>query len=267
MTDDIAEQEISLVGGNVTGAVRIGETVRRAMGPWSPAVHSLLSHLEAIDFHGAPKFLGIDEQDREVLSFMAGEVGHYPLAQYMWSDETLIAVAQFIHSYHEAVKDFVPPPDASWQMIYPDSSQHELICHNDIASYNMIYRDKKPYALIDFDNAGPGPRTWDLAHAAYRFVPLLHVEDSELQQLGLTEPQEQRHRLHLFCASYGISVQSVLMQVAPRLQALCNTIIERAQAGDSAFQKMLAEGHLEHYRRELLALQEYLPLLENAMNS
>ena len=34
-----------LVGGNVGGAVRIGPTVRRLTGPWTPAVHALLEHL------------------------------------------------------------------------------------------------------------------------------------------------------------------------------------------------------------------------------
>jgi aminoglycoside phosphotransferase (APT) family kinase protein len=32
--------------------------------------------------------------------------------------------------------------------------------------------DGRPVALIDFDVAHPGPRAWDLAYAAYRFVPL-----------------------------------------------------------------------------------------------
>ncbi|MGA8209061.1 MAG: (deoxy)nucleoside triphosphate pyrophosphohydrolase, partial [Nocardioidaceae bacterium] len=34
-----------LDGGNVGGAVRVGGTVRRATGPWTPAVHRLLDHL------------------------------------------------------------------------------------------------------------------------------------------------------------------------------------------------------------------------------
>ena len=37
--------EIPLDGGNAGGAVRVGDTVRRAAGPWTPAVHALLAHL------------------------------------------------------------------------------------------------------------------------------------------------------------------------------------------------------------------------------
>lgn len=34
--------------------VRIGDTVRRPAGPWTPTVHALLGHLHAAGFHGAP---------------------------------------------------------------------------------------------------------------------------------------------------------------------------------------------------------------------
>ncbi|MFG1755530.1 hypothetical protein [Streptosporangium sandarakinum] len=50
-------REIPLVGGDVTeGVVRVGDTVRRPVGPNAPLVHALLRHLE----EGAPRFLGID---------------------------------------------------------------------------------------------------------------------------------------------------------------------------------------------------------------
>ena len=39
------DEEIRLAGGNLGGAVRVGDTVRRPVGPWTPAVHALLGHL------------------------------------------------------------------------------------------------------------------------------------------------------------------------------------------------------------------------------
>nr|WP_026876336.1 hypothetical protein [Jiangella gansuensis] len=48
--------------------VRVGETVRRPVMPWSAAVQALLLHLEAVGFPYAPRFLGLDEHGREVLS-------------------------------------------------------------------------------------------------------------------------------------------------------------------------------------------------------
>src|SRR5258708_32579903 len=52
-----AAQETLLYGGNVTGATRIGQTVRRATGPWGTTVHTPLRHLEASGFTGAPHFV------------------------------------------------------------------------------------------------------------------------------------------------------------------------------------------------------------------
>jgi hypothetical protein len=56
------------------GVVRVGDTVRRPIGPHTAAVHALLSYLHAAGFAGAPRPLGIDEQGREVLSFIPGTV-------------------------------------------------------------------------------------------------------------------------------------------------------------------------------------------------
>jgi hypothetical protein len=69
-----SEREL-LSGGNMAGEVmRIGGTVHRNAGPWMPAVHELLSHLEGAGFRGAPRPLGTDEDGREVLTYIPGEI-------------------------------------------------------------------------------------------------------------------------------------------------------------------------------------------------
>lgn len=65
-------EEHRLAGGNTGGAVLIDGTVRRAVAPWTPTVHAVLDYLEARGFGGAPRALGIDEQGREVLSYLPG---------------------------------------------------------------------------------------------------------------------------------------------------------------------------------------------------
>ena len=59
-----AEPEIPFDDGNISGAVRVGNTVRRAAGWWTLAVHALLRHLEQAGFDGAPRVLGFDERGR-----------------------------------------------------------------------------------------------------------------------------------------------------------------------------------------------------------
>jgi hypothetical protein len=95
-TRSVEQEETPLAGGNLSVVVRVGDTVRRSLHPWSEAVQGLLRHLEAQGFDGAPRFLGIDDQGREILTFIAGEVGAYPLPASMWSDEALTGAAQLL---------------------------------------------------------------------------------------------------------------------------------------------------------------------------
>lgn len=60
------------IGGNLNDAVRVGGTVRRRAGPWTPAVHALLRFLEREGFD-APRVIGMDERGREILEYIEGE--------------------------------------------------------------------------------------------------------------------------------------------------------------------------------------------------
>ena len=96
-----------LVGGNSHAeVVKVGETVRRPTGDWTPGVHALLEHLDSVGYPSAPKLLGVDEKGREILSSVSGTVvwpGHFALVE---SDAALAEVAAAIRWYHEAVAGF-----------------------------------------------------------------------------------------------------------------------------------------------------------------
>jgi hypothetical protein len=99
--------EIPLGGGNASGGVvRIGDTVRRPAGPWTPAVHALLTHLRAAGFHGAPRPLSLGDRGREVLTFIPGTIpwpGHFHL---LGPDDRLRRAARLIRDFHDAVTGF-----------------------------------------------------------------------------------------------------------------------------------------------------------------
>src|SRR4051812_50204586 len=83
--------EIPLEGGRAAGGVvRIGSTGRRPTGPWTPAVHAFLHHLEDVGFDAAPRALGIDERGREVLTHVPG-VTLWPHAIELLDDDRNIA--------------------------------------------------------------------------------------------------------------------------------------------------------------------------------
>jgi aminoglycoside phosphotransferase (APT) family kinase protein len=151
-------REIPLAGGRQTpGVVRIGGTVRRPMGPNAPFVHELLRYLEEVGFDGAPRLLGIDERGREVLSFVEGEV-HHNFDEYRPSETRLARVAASIRQFHEATAGSALAADA------------EIVAHNELGPHNIVFAGDEPVAFIDWDDAAPGTRLFDLANAVWSFA-------------------------------------------------------------------------------------------------
>ena len=94
-----------------------------------------------------------------------------------------------------------------------------MICHNDFAPYNLVFRDGVPVGAINFEAAAPGPRAWDLAYLAYRLVPLAPPSNPDLP----AQPDPEA-RLAQLCAAYGdIDPAAVLALVPQRLRALAET--------------------------------------------
>ncbi|WP_245740870.1 phosphotransferase [Nonomuraea maritima] len=220
-------------------------------------MHALLRHLEAAGFGGAPRCHGVDEHGREVLDYVPGTTADHPLPGWARTDDALTAAARLLRDYHDATAGFVTSPGAEWY--FPPVSPAEVICHGDVATYNCVFREGRPVAFIDFDTAHPGPRIWDVAYAAYRFVPL-GVPGQE----GAPPVGEQRRRLRLFADAYGLGDddRKALVETArARLDHLIRHMRERAAAGDEAFGAHLARGddriylagieHLTRYEAEL----------------
>src|SRR3954447_3544617 len=104
--------EILLLGGtaNRGQVVRVGDTVRRPQRATSPATHALLRHLADVGFDGAPRFLGVDEQAREVLSYVPGPAITPPYPAWALTDDALVSGAPLLRDYHRAVSTFSPAP-------------------------------------------------------------------------------------------------------------------------------------------------------------
>jgi hypothetical protein len=238
-----------LAGGNMTAVVRVGDTVRRTAGPWTPTIHAFMRHLRASGFETVPEPLGIDDHGREIISFLPGAPATYPLPDFAWSDATLADVAKALRAFHDASLGFVPPPDGCWQ--WPAHEPVEVVCHNDFAPYNLMFEDGRLTGVIDLDLASPGPRVWDMGYTAYRFVPLTDPANPDAPFPGV---DEQARRLAAFCAAYadpGIEPSDVLEAAAAKLRELVAFIEREAAAGDAAQQAVLARGDVLIYRRDI----------------
>ena len=243
--------EVVLSGGNMTPVVRVGDTVRRAAGPWTPTIHAFLRHLRAHGFDRVPEPLGIDERGREVISLLPGAAPTYPLPEFAWSGETLDAVARTLREYHDASAGFT---GERWQ--WPAHEPREVICHNDFAPYNLMFEDGRLTGVIDLDLASPGPRVLDLAYTAYRFVPLTDPANPDAPFPG---EREQRRRLEALCATYGDQTPGAVAEAAAaKLREMVAFIEREAAAGDPAQQAVLARGDVAIYERDIAYLDEFV---------
>src|SRR5215469_311995 len=126
--------------------MRIGHAVHRRAGPWTPAVLDLLRHLERVGFNAAPRPLGINEDGHEVLGYIPGEVAHPRVLE----DTELARVAEVIREYHLKVSSFRASPSASWGKDGQDpGTGHELVCHNDLAPWNLVVGKGGELAFIE----------------------------------------------------------------------------------------------------------------------
>lgn len=221
------------LGGNLNAAVRVGDTVRRTTGPWTPAVHALLRYLEAKHFP-APRVRGIDEQGREILQFIPGEAhsGTFEaMPPRVWADEHLVASAKLLRRYHDIVEGFQLPLDAKWRLVAP--TRGEVICHNDWSPWNALFQRERFALTLDWDLAGPGTREWDIANAAYAWAPLT----SDKARFKI---EEQARRLRLFLDSYGLERRSeVIPTLRLRIQHVARFITEQAERGDPGMRRLV----------------------------
>lgn len=61
-------------GGNTAPVVRVGDTVRRVAGPWTPNVAALMTGLRAAGVACVPEHSGLDPLGREIVEYVEGEV-------------------------------------------------------------------------------------------------------------------------------------------------------------------------------------------------
>ncbi|HEU0245229.1 MAG TPA: phosphotransferase [Candidatus Limnocylindrales bacterium] len=245
------QEEVALAGGMGSGGavVRVGDTVRRPVRSFTPAVAAFLRHLEAVGFDGAPRYLGLDEQGREVLTFIEGQVGTPPYPAWVGDESVLLGVAQLQRSLHEAAATFVPPAGARWDRPnLPDARPGALVCHNDLCVENVVVRDGRVVAFIDFDFAAPSDPLLDIAIAARHWIPMRDPVDIDPALSGL----DQVARFRSFAAAHGLDGagrEAVIAHLGPFLDRALVAMRARAEHGLDAYVRAWEGGYAEQNRR------------------
>lgn len=229
------EQGERLPGGNVGGAWRIGDTVRRPTGPWTPAVHALLEHLQP-RLACVPSVLGFEKSGREVLTYLPGRV--VDTGTESLTEQQLRSVVSWTREYHHAVADFAHP--GPWRFFPVDGPT--VIAHNDIAPYNICFDGDDLVGVFDWDFAGPSTPLLELAFIAWNCVPLWADIGSE----------RAAARLEIIASTYGaMAAREILSNVAPRIRLMLDGIPVAAAAGDEGMRNLLARGEQELDQRLL----------------
>ncbi|OZC73389.1 hypothetical protein CH274_28180 [Rhodococcus sp. 06-418-5] len=179
------ETEIPLPGGNRTVVHRVGETVRRATGDHSAAVHFLLNQLERRGFPYAPRFAGIDDRGREILTYRHGTAGNYPMPATFRTVEALESATRIVRRLHDVTVGLRLPDGHARHL--RDGVDPEVICHWDAAPYNFVFEGREAVGLIDFDEAGPGRGD---ASTIWHISPIV----SRLSAVKRTSPTEGGRR-------------------------------------------------------------------------
>ncbi|MEU2032137.1 phosphotransferase [Nocardia amamiensis] len=242
--------EIPLPGGFVNNVVRVGDTVRRRPSARAEFVHELLSRFERSGWTGAPRFLGTDEQGREILTYLDGYVAFdngacTPIAS--WA--ALARVAELIRAFHDLT--------AGTGL----AAASEVVCHNDLSPKNTVYRDlgggMQPVAFLDWDLAAPGRRIHDLAHACWQYLDL---------GPAITDIPTTATLLRLMCDAYGTNERDELLDTILWWQDRCRHGIETAAAsGEPAMMRLRSAGVPARIRAARQWVTEHRAELEAAL--
>lgn len=228
------DAEIPLAGGNASEAVvRVGDTVRKPWSDSTPSVAQFMAHLRAQGID-VPAWRGRDDRGRQVLEHVPGELAMHvgPL-----DEDALVRVGRMVRSIHDGSVGFTPDT-AAWDVLIPPPTSADLVCHNDLAPWNLVLGDR--WVFIDWDGAGPSTRLWDLAYSAQAFA-------------GLEAGQpvsSAAERLRWFVDGYGATddIRAALpTTMVHRATAMWALLRDANASGREPWSSMFDNGHGTHW--------------------
>lgn len=173
-------------------------------------------------------------------------------------------MAKLMRNFHDASATFKPAEDARWCWS-PAPAVEAVVCHNDPAWWNTVFRANQPIALIDWDLAAPGARSSDIAYVLWYWVPVR--DDDVCAQSGLSTSIEDRaRRIRLFCDAYGVGDRSnVIGWIEKKQVEVVDEVTRLANEDVAGYPELVRRGGVDSVRQDQTFLAAVKSELINLM--
>lgn len=110
-------------------------------------MHEVLRHLEAVGYPHSPRVLGIDERNREILTYLPGVAIYRALEHRLEDLDFVTRAGAFVAELHAAL---------------PEHDDGALTLHGDLGTWNVLV-DGERWSVIDWDSISRGTAEWEVA--------------------------------------------------------------------------------------------------------
>ncbi len=207
--------------------VRVGRTVRRPTGPWTPAVHALLAQLRRHLVPGVPRVLGIDERGREVLELLPGR----PVPVEEMDDVHLVALVQLLDTVNAAAGGFS----------HPDLGPIALFSHDELGPEQVLFEGTRVTGVTGWRHAAPTLPLRQLAHLAWAAAPMTLSDAEIVRRLELIAEAFSGPSARELLAAVGDRVRAAVAQLDEPLRSVSSQALLEFEARRPALDAALAE--------------------------
>jgi Phosphotransferase enzyme family len=139
-----------IVSGGQNRVFIRGGVVYRPSHPWSEGTRLLLDFCRAEGLEFVPEWRGRDEDGNEKFEYINGEVGNYPLPEFLKNITAVVTAGRMLRRFHDATAKLIGNDTLRLQLGALDPV--EVVCHGDFAPYNCVFDGKgRIKGIIDFD--------------------------------------------------------------------------------------------------------------------
>lgn len=231
---DAAPRRLSDGKVGTADVVLHSDGVHRSAGPGAASVHRLLAALDAAG-HEVPRPVSLDRAaGTEVLTWIDGTTPTLPWPAWIADDELLADACRLLRRLHDSTASLVDELRGPWwSWVHDVEPVAEVIRHGDPWPPNLVVRDGRAVAWIDWDLAQPGRRIDDVAAFAKHWVPVM--SDARALAHGWPSVPDRARRLRVVADAYGLD--------AADRHELPDAIVEFGRVTAASHRRWAADGH------------------------